>query len=73
MMVKFGITFLPGSWFSCRALSNCGERAQLAQSKKSLKSGLSMSKLNYSERSNQWCNRRVNMFLHLDFKELQRS
>ena len=41
-MVKLGITFLPGSWFSCRALSKCGERARLAQSKKSLESGLPM-------------------------------
>ena len=40
MMVEFGVTFLPGSWFSCRALSKWGQRAQLAQSKKSLKSGL---------------------------------
>ena len=42
MIVKLGMTFLPGSWFSFRALSNCGERARLAQSKKSLKSGLHM-------------------------------
>ena len=42
MIIKFGIVFLPGSRFSSRALSNCGERARLAQSKKSLKSGLVM-------------------------------
>ena len=40
MIIKFGIVFLPGLRFSSRALSNCGERARLAQSKKSLKSGL---------------------------------
>ena len=40
MTIKFGMVFLPGSRFSSRALSNCGERVRLAQSKKSLKSGL---------------------------------
>ena len=43
-MIKFGITFLAGSWFSCRTLSNNGERPRLAQSKKSLKSGLALHK-----------------------------
>ena len=32
-----------------------------------------MSKLNYSSRSNQWCNRHVNMLKHIDLAELQRS
>ena len=45
MNVKFGITYLPGSRFSSRALSNCGQRARLAQSKKSLKSACLMVKL----------------------------
>ena len=45
MNEKFGVTFLPGSRFSSRALSNCGQRARLAQSKKSLKSGLVIGQL----------------------------
>ena len=31
-----------------------------------------MSKIKYCSGANQWCNRRVNTFLHLDFIELQR-
>ena len=33
----------------------------------------SMSKLNYSSRSNQWCNRHINMLKYIDLAELQRS
>ena len=33
----------------------------------------SVDKLNYCSRSNQWCNRHVNMFWHLDFTKHQRS
>ena len=33
----------------------------------------SMSKLNYSARCNQWCNRHVDMLKHIDLAELKRS
>ena len=32
-----------------------------------------MSKIKYYSRANQWCNRSVNTFLHLNFIALQRS
>ena len=51
MMVQFGVTFWPGSWFSCQALSKWGKRAQLAQSRKSFKSGLSIFQTNFGHQT----------------------